>query len=87
MPALVAAFRSAWSVTPGTTDPLAPFGLVSLSTGDSEGAADVASFRWAQQGSYGVVPNAAMPNTFMAHVRGFWREGVVTVTCSTIEAS
>ena len=24
------------------------------------------SFRWAQSGGYGVVPNAAMPNVFMA---------------------
>ena len=75
MPALIAAFRAAWSATPGTTAPLAPFGLVSLSAGDSEGAADIASFRWAQQGSYGVVPNAAMPHTFMAHVGGRWGGG------------
>ena len=68
MPALVAAYRRAWSATPGTTDALAPFGVVSLSTGDSEGASDIGSFRWAQQGSYGVLPNAAMPNTFLAHV-------------------
>ena len=27
----------------------------------------MASFRWAQQGSYGTVPNKLMPNTFMAH--------------------
>jgi hypothetical protein len=67
MPALVRAFRAAWSATPGTTDPAAPFGLVTLSQGDSEGAADMASFRWAQSGSYGVVPNPAMPNAFWAH--------------------
>jgi len=27
----------------------------------------MASFRWAQQGSYGTVPNPIMPKTFMAH--------------------
>ena len=47
------------------TDPLAPFGIVSLSAHDSEGAKDMASFRWAQQASYGTVPNDALPNTFM----------------------
>jgi len=68
MPALVRAFRAAWSAVPGTTDPAAPFGLVTLSTDDSEGAADMASFRHAQTGGYGVVPNAAMPGaTFLAH--------------------
>jgi hypothetical protein len=75
MPALVAAFRAAWSVVPDTTDALAPFGVVSLSTADSEGAADIGSFRWAQTGSYGVLPNPAMPNTFMAHVRRRRRGG------------
>jgi hypothetical protein len=67
MPKLVALWRAAWSATPGTTDPLAPFGIVTLSADDSEGAADMASFRFAQSGSFGVAPNAAMPNTFIAH--------------------
>ena len=67
MPALIASWRKAWSASPGTTDPLAPFGLCSLSTDDSEGAGDIASFRWAQSGSYGVAPNPRMPNVFIAH--------------------
>lgn len=67
MPSLVDLFRKAWSTEPGTTDPKAPFGIVSLSAHDSEGASDMASFRWAQQGSYGTVPNPIMENTFMAH--------------------
>lgn len=67
MPALIRAFRAAWSATPGTTDPTAPFGLVTLSQADSEGASDMASFRWSQSGSYGVVPNPSMPNSFWAH--------------------
>jgi len=53
MPALIASWRAAWSATPGTTDPLAPFALCSLSNADSEGAGDIASFRFAQTGSYG----------------------------------
>lgn len=67
MPALVALWRKAWSVIPQTTSPKAPFGIVSLSPGDSEGAADIASFRWSQGANYGVVPNPAMPATFLAH--------------------
>jgi hypothetical protein len=67
MPKLVELFRKTWSAEAGTTDPTAPFGIVSLSAHDSEGAKDMASFRWAQQGSYGTVPNKIMPNTFMAH--------------------
>ena len=54
----------------GTTSPTAPFGLVSLSADASEGSADIASDRWAQSGGYGAVPNAAMPNVFMAQVSG-----------------
>lgn len=67
MPALVAAWRAAWSATPGTTDPLAPFGICTLSTDDSEGAGDIASFRWSQGGNYGVAPNPVLPNVFLAH--------------------
>ena len=67
MPALVSSWRAAWSATPGTTDPEAPFGICTLSSDDSEGAADMGSFRFAQSGSFGVAPNAAMPNTYIAH--------------------
>ena len=67
MPKLIERWRRDWSATPGTTDPLAPFGLVTLSTDDSEGAGDMGSFRFAQSGSYGSAPNAAMPATFIAH--------------------
>ena len=67
MPRLVSLWRSRWSATPGTTDALFPFGLVSLSTTDSEGAADLAAFRFAQVGSWGSMPNPDMPNTWTAH--------------------
>ena len=67
MPKLVSLWREQWSMLPNTTDPMSAFGIVSLSAHDSEGAQDMASFRWAQQASYGTVPNKAMPNTFMAH--------------------
>ena len=67
MPKMVELWRSKWSAEPGTTDPNAAFGVVSLSAGDSEGAPDMGSFRWAQQGAFGTLPNKLMPNTFMAH--------------------
>ena len=37
MPAMIAAWRRYWSSTPGTTNPLAPFGIVTLAAGGSEG--------------------------------------------------
>lgn len=37
MQTLVEQFRSLWSVTPGTTDPNAPFGLVTLAPSGTEG--------------------------------------------------
>ena len=45
MPKLVSLFRKEWSKEPGTTEPTAAFGIVSLSSHDSEGAKDMASFR------------------------------------------
>ena len=67
MPMMVAEWRAAWSTTPGTTKPDAPFGIVSLASGGSEGGADIGGMRWSQTANYGVAPNPAMPNTFLAH--------------------
>ena len=68
MPAMIQAWRAHWSATPGTTDPLAPFGLVSLAAGGSEGHGKaMAGMRWSQSGNYGVAPNALMPRVFLAH--------------------
>lgn len=64
--ALVAGWRKAWSKVPGTTDPLAPFGIVTLASSGSEGGADIGAMRWAQTASHGVLPNPDMPNTFLA---------------------
>ena len=66
MPALVALWRKQWSATPGTTDPLAPFGVVTLASGGSEGGSDIGGMRWSQTANYGALPNPAMPNTFLA---------------------
>lgn len=41
-------WRKSWSVTPGTTDPMAPFGVVTLASGGSEGGNDIGGMRWSQ---------------------------------------
>lgn len=64
---MVAAWREIWAVSDGTTDPLAPFGLVTIAPSGSEGnGMYLSAFRWAQTANYGVLPNAAMPRTFVA---------------------
>jgi hypothetical protein len=67
LPKLIARYRAAWSATVGTTDPLAPFGIVTLAANTNEGSgARVAGMRWSQTGNYGVLPNSLMPRTFLA---------------------
>ena len=64
---MVAAWREIWSATTGTTDPLAPFGLVTIAPSGSEGAGQhLSAFRWSQTANFGVLPNTAMPRTFVA---------------------
>ena len=68
MPAMINAWREHWSATPGTTDKLAPFGIVTLAAGSSEGnGKNMAGMRWSQSANYGEVPNPAMPGVFLAH--------------------
>mmetsp|Transcript_29668 Transcript_29668/g.44778 ORF Transcript_29668/g.44778 Transcript_29668/m.44778 type:complete len:472 (+) Transcript_29668:67-1482(+) len=64
--ALIESWRAAWSAIPGTTDPLAPFGIVALPESGSLGHREnIGTMRLAQTGGYGVLPNAKMPNTFL----------------------
>jgi len=63
---LITGWRAAWSKTPGTTDPLAPFGVVTLASSGSEGGPNFGTMRIAQTMSYGVLPTPSMPNTFLA---------------------
>jgi len=65
MVGLVRLWRKLWSATPGTTDPLAPFGVVALPWSGTEGNPNIGLMRWAQTGGYGVLPSEAMPNTFL----------------------
>lgn len=67
LPRLITRYRALWSAVPGTTDPLAPFGVVTLSAGSSEGSGQhMAGMRWSQTGNYGVLPNSIMPAVFSA---------------------
>lgn len=66
---LVEGWRKVWSATPGTTDPLAPFGIVTLASSGSEGGPHMGAMRQAQTASYGVLPGppgSGMENTFVA---------------------
>ena len=67
--ALVTGWRKVWSEVEGTTDPLAPFGIVTLASSGSEGGPDIGAMRLAQTAGYGVLPGPAgsgMENTFVA---------------------
>ncbi|NXG70512.1 SIAE acetylesterase, partial [Baryphthengus martii] len=67
-PALIADWRRAFHAgSAGQTEPLLPFGFVQLSTYRQQSPDDsFARLRWHQTADLGVVPNARMPNTFMA---------------------
>jgi sialate O-acetylesterase len=67
LPTLVALWREKWSAQPNTTDPLAPFGVVTLHPRAGWMAAyDYGGMRWSQTANYGRLPNPAMPHTFLA---------------------
>ena len=84
MPVLVSEWRALWSRTPGTTDPMAPFGVVTLAASGSEGGADLGSMRLAQTAGYGVLPNAALPNTFLVQALDL-DDPWANQTCSNIK--
>jgi hypothetical protein len=67
--ALVAGWRKVWSETPGTTDPMAPFGIMTLASSGSEGGPNMGAMRQAQTASFGYLPGpvgSGMENTFAA---------------------
>ena len=67
LPKLVSAWRAKWSRVPNTTDPLAPFGVVTLAENAHwHGGRDLGGMRHAQTANFGSLPNDAMPNTFLA---------------------
>merc|ERR1719272_1204464 len=63
---LVKGWRAIWSETAGTTDPEAPFGLVTLASSGSEGGPNMGAMRLAQTAGYGVLPNPEIPHSFFA---------------------
>ena len=68
MPAMIDSWRQYFSAAAGTTDKLAPFGIVTLAAGGSEGnGQNMAGMRWSQSGNYGETPNPAMAAVFLAH--------------------
>ena len=81
MPVLVSEWRALWSSTPGTTDPAAPFGVVTLASSGSEGGHNLGSMRLAQTAGYGVLPNPLMPNTFLVQALDL-DDPWINTTCS-----
>ena len=86
LPELVRKWRQIWSEAPGTTEPEAPFGVVTVAAdGGWHGARDFGGFRWAQTANYGALPNPAMPNTFLAQAYDThdpWWAGPRSETCA-----
>ncbi len=67
LPALIASWRAAWSAAEGTTDPSAPFGIVTLADSTDEGfGCNVPQMHWAQTANVGYAPNEHLPGTFLA---------------------
>lgn len=63
---LIRGWRTIWSKTNGITDPLTPFGIVTLASSGSVGGPDTGAMRHAQTSNYRVVSILASPNTFLA---------------------
>ena len=60
-------WRAAFSAQPDSTHPEAPFGLVTLAAGTSEGhGQEMPAFRQAQMGGFSHAPNPLMPGVFVA---------------------
>jgi len=55
-----------WSDTQSTTPENFGFGVVLLAYGTDAGGRNMSDMRWAQTQNYGVIPNPAFPNGFMA---------------------
>lgn len=66
--AMLKQWRDIWSVVPGTTDALAPFGFVELADSTDEGwAVNFARLHSSQTCNFGQANTVALPNSFMAH--------------------
>ncbi len=66
-PFMLRQWRSQWSVVSNTTSKVAPFGVVQLAEGTSEGHNyNMGRFRWTQFGSFNYLPNSELTNVFGA---------------------
>eukprot|EP00937_MAST-01D_sp_MAST-1D-sp2_P001328 g1328.t1 len=64
LPAMVQAWRRVWG---DTVAPDALFGTVTLAAGGSEGNGQhMGGMRWSQTANFGVLPNPALPHSFLA---------------------
>ena len=79
LPTMIANWRQIWSVEPGTTDHVAPFGIVILADSTDEGwGSNVPQMHWAQSANHGVAPNPHLPGTFLATAHDLadpWADG------------
>jgi len=82
LPAMLKLWRQTWQAN-------TPFGVVDIHAGGSEGQGGygaMGNFRWAQTASYGVLPNPAMPNSFMANAYDLgdpWAKHCFDLGCCT----
>jgi len=70
---MVAHWRRMWSLVPGTTDPDAPFGVITIADGTEEGnGLNAYGTHWSQSANWGSLPSPAIPNSFLvlAHDAG-----------------
>ena len=70
---MVAHWRRMWSLVPGTTDPDASFGIITIADGTEEGnGLNAYGTHWAQSANFGSLPNPAIPNSYLvlAHDAG-----------------
>lgn len=84
LPTLINTWRSVWSSVPGTTDPKAPFGIVTLADSTDEGwGANVPQMHWSETANVGYAPNSYLPNTFLATAHDLadpWDDGCMEET-------
>ena len=64
--AMIRDWRRYWTYDPGTTDALAPFGLVTIHPQGCEGNSQIGLLRHAQTANVGHAPNELLPNVFVA---------------------
>jgi hypothetical protein len=80
---LIAGWRAVWSATPGTTDPAAPFGVVALPSGGSEGGPNMGAMRLAQTMGHGVLPPPPTPPTTTTNTTAATTAATAATTAGT----